>query len=302
MKRTSALQCLLPLTLFLASFTRLVAETQPKAATPLAEAVNSFNEMAAKDAIGKQQPALTEEEIVAASQWWKSHREGMRVSDGPDFQAFVKIAATRQLPMGWEIEVLNGLLDEDPFTFEAWSVGLKTRPDERGLVYIFQLPERTVRPRLIGNLERKVIEKWHQAEMWHNPNFTEKEYYGERQAAAEKDRSIGSALPTRSGDAGARQVKLEAATKAVLSAHHFSATQIIHGSNGVVWAVGTRLQCWSGFVIAIAKMTTNDAVTLEMAGYQFVGSAWARLGRLFMEKTNKEADQIRAQIQEQVNR
>jgi len=302
MNRTSALQFLLVFALFPVSFTLLAAETQPKAATPLVEAVKSFNEMAAKDPIGKEQPALTEEEIVAASQWWKSHREEMRVSDGPDFHAFVAIAETRRLPVGWKTEVLRGLLDDDPFTFEAWSVGMRTRPDERGLVYIFQLPQRTVRPRLIGELERKVIEKWQQPEVWHSPGFTENEYYRERQAAAEKDRSIGSALPGLSGDAGARQMKLEAATKAVLSAHHFNATQIIQGSNGVLWAIGTRIQCWSGFTIAIAKMTANDGVALEMAGYQFAGSAWARLGRLFMEKANKETAEIQAQIQEQAIR
>jgi hypothetical protein len=302
MNRPSALQFPLSVALFFVTCAPLVAETQPKGATPLAEAIKSFDEMAAKDPIGKEQPPLTEDEIIAAIQWWKSHRERMRVSDGGDFHAFVKIAETRQLPVGWKIEVLSGLLDDDPFTFEAWSVGLSTRPDERGSIYTFQLPGRTVRPRLIGDLERKVIEKWHTPEIWHNPGFPEKEYYRERQAAAEKDRSIGSALPTRSGDAGARQMKLEAATKAVLSAHHFSPTQIIQGSNGLVWAVGTRVQCWSGFVIAIAKMTANGGVTVEMAGVQFVGSAWAKLGRLFMEKTNKETAEIQAQIQEQVNR
>jgi hypothetical protein len=291
----------LPFALLLGICARLVAQTQPEAAAPLAEAVDSFNQMAAKDPIGKEQPPLTEDEIVAAIQWWKCHREAMRVSDGPGFRTFVKIAETRQLPMGWGIEVLSGLLDDDPLTFEAWSVGLWTHSDERGLVYIFQLPERTVRPRLIGDLERKIIEQWHQPEMWHNPGLTEKEYYRERQAAAEKDRSGGSALPHPSAAAGARGVQFEAATKAALAAHRFTPPQIIQGSNGLTWAVGVRAECWSGFVIAIAKMAANGAVTLETAGYQFVGSTWASLGRLFMEPTNREGEKIQAEIQAQLN-
>src|SRR5438105_5003820 len=112
MKRTSALQFPLPLVLILVICPLLAAETHPRGATPIAEAVKSFNETAARDPIGRKQQPLTEDEIIAAIKWWKANRERMRVSDGPGFQAFVTIAETRQLPVGWEIEVLSGLLDE----------------------------------------------------------------------------------------------------------------------------------------------------------------------------------------------
>jgi len=48
-------------------------------------------------------------------------------------------------------------------------------------------------------------------------------------------------------------------------------------------------------------MAANGAVTLETAGYQFVGSTWASLGRLFMEPTNREGEKIQAEIQAQLN-
>jgi hypothetical protein len=111
------MKALAPLALFVMICSCLVAQTQPGAAAPLAEAVDSFNLMAAKDPVGKEQPPLTEDEIVTAIQWWKSNREAMRVADGANFQTFVKIAETRQLPMGWGIEVLSGLLDDGRSAF-----------------------------------------------------------------------------------------------------------------------------------------------------------------------------------------
>ena len=45
------------------------AEPEPDGSTSLADAVKAFNERALEDPIGKEQPPLTEAEVIAAIRW-----------------------------------------------------------------------------------------------------------------------------------------------------------------------------------------------------------------------------------------
>jgi hypothetical protein len=63
----------------------------------LLEAVKAFNQRARKDTTGKDQPALTEDEVVAAIRGWI--REKVPASDEV-YKVYQTIADTKQLPVG----------------------------------------------------------------------------------------------------------------------------------------------------------------------------------------------------------
>ncbi len=160
------------------------AEPEPNGSTSLADAVKAFNERAAENPIGKKQPPLTEEEVIAAIRWWDFERKKSPVSD-EEYRAFRRVAETRRLPVGWEFEVLTGFEPNHQVTFDAWSVRIRM-PRQDGGSYAFSIRERMIRSRLIGPEERKVIKKWDQSAMG---SFDRAEYRREREAAAELDRS-----------------------------------------------------------------------------------------------------------------
>ncbi len=160
------------------------AESKLAGSTSLADAVSTFNARAGENPIGKEQPLLTEEEVIAAIRWWEFHRKESPVSD-EEFRAFRNAAETRRLPAGWELEVLTGFEPNHQVTFEAWSVRLRM-PRENGMTYAFSIRERMVRSRLSGPEERKVIEKWDRSALG---SFERVQYQREREAAAARDRS-----------------------------------------------------------------------------------------------------------------
>jgi hypothetical protein len=159
------------------------AEPDADGSTSLADAIKAFNERAAENPIGKEQPPLTEEEVVAAIRWWDFERNKAPVSDD-EYRAFRNVAETRRLPHGWEFEVLTGFEPNHQVTFDAWSVRIRM-PRQNGMTYAFSIRERMIRSRLIGTEERKVIEKWDQSSIG---SFERAEYRREREAAAALDR------------------------------------------------------------------------------------------------------------------
>lgn len=159
------------------------AEPEPDGSTSLADAVGTFNERALKNPIGKEQPPLTEEEVIAAIRWSDLDRKQLPVSD-EEYRAFRNIADTRRLPKGSEFEVLTGFEPNQKFVFEAWSVRIRM-PKENGS-YAFVIRERMIRSRLIGAEERKVIEKWNKSPIG---SLSRAKYDEEREAATALDQS-----------------------------------------------------------------------------------------------------------------
>jgi hypothetical protein len=178
----NALSLIVILTLAFSGFCPLrAAEPEPDGSTSLADAVESFNEKALQDPIGKEQPPLTEEEVIAAIRWSGLDRNQMPVSD-EEYRAFRKIADTRRLPKGSEFEVLTGFEPNQRFVFEAWSVRIRM-PKENG-TYAFVIRERMIRSRLIGAEEHKVIEKWNKTPLG---SLSRAKYDMEREAATALD-------------------------------------------------------------------------------------------------------------------
>ena len=156
------------LILFLVAFTAL--ELLPRSAAqddipvPLNQAVNAFNLRSRELPGGKDQPALTEEAVVAAIRWTMLDRAKLPVSD-ETFHMLDQITKKHTLPKGFDLELLTGYEPNDQVTFDVWSVRLRipggTFPGGSTGITI---QEKMIASRIIGDEERKVIHTWAQRE------------------------------------------------------------------------------------------------------------------------------------------
>src|SRR5262249_53691656 len=94
----------------------------------LADAVKEFNRRAQDDATGKTQPALTEDEVIAAIRRWD--REEEPVTDDI-WKAYQAIADTKNLPEGATFEFITKCLGLNNHEFDVWWINLEinTGPD-----------------------------------------------------------------------------------------------------------------------------------------------------------------------------
>jgi hypothetical protein len=171
-----------------------ISEPPADARIPLAAAVNAFNKEAAQDPFAKDQPALTEDAVIAAMRWEMLDRKKLLVSD-ETFRTLGEIITTRSLPKGFDLERLRGYEPNDQVTFDVWSVRLRipggTLP---GGTTCIMIQENMIRSRVIGEEERKVIHKWEKKEQerggigsMERVEWME-QYHKERDAAAAIDR------------------------------------------------------------------------------------------------------------------
>jgi hypothetical protein len=120
------------------------AEPSSTPGVPLQKAIADFNAQAALDPIGKDQPPLTEEEVLAA----------IRLAEPSDFpaapvftfQAFKQIATTRSLPRDASVDLLTGIDPGNDFVFDVWYVRIML-PKEEGGSYSFTIRNRIIRAR-----------------------------------------------------------------------------------------------------------------------------------------------------------
>lgn len=140
------------------------AQPPADARIPLTDAVNAFNRRAAEDSIGKDQPPLTEDAVIAAIRWEMLDRKKLLVSE-ETFRILGEITETRSLPKGFELEKQRGYEPNDQVTFDVWSVRLRipggTLP---GGSTCISIQEKMIDSRLIGEEERRVIHKWSELE------------------------------------------------------------------------------------------------------------------------------------------
>lgn len=110
----------------------------------LARAVREFNEQAKKDPVGKDQPALTEEEAVAAIRGWIRDRFP---ADDPVYAAYQKIANTGALPPGAQLSFTTRWQFKD-YEFDVWWVDLSV-PVGKGAGYTYRLRDQKLGSRPI---------------------------------------------------------------------------------------------------------------------------------------------------------
>ena len=103
------------------------------------------------DAVGKDQPPLTEDEVVAAIRWWKYRRDEAPITNA-EFEAFQRIADTRSLPPECKFEVLSNFEPGDGYEYVIWSARtVMPRTTKPGWTFAFTIRERFVRSRLIDD-------------------------------------------------------------------------------------------------------------------------------------------------------
>lgn len=132
-----------PLTVVLVSLASVETARSDGEEVLLSRAVKDFNEKAKKDTIGKDQSALTEDEVVAAIRGWIRTRHP--ASDAV-YGAYQKIAATGVLPPGAGLSFTTGWQGFNGFDFEVWWIDLQV-PNERGLGYVFRIRDRKISSR-----------------------------------------------------------------------------------------------------------------------------------------------------------
>jgi hypothetical protein len=112
----------------------------------LADAVKEFNQRAQKDATGKDQPALTEDEVAAAIRGWI--RERVPATDEV-YKVYQTIADTKKLPEGATLTFTTKWSGFNKHEFDVWWVDLniKTGPDTG---YTFRIRDQKLRCRPLG--------------------------------------------------------------------------------------------------------------------------------------------------------
>jgi hypothetical protein len=123
-------------------------------ATPLADAVRAFNAEAAEDPIGKTQPPLTEDEVIAALRGIM--RELTPMTDEV-YNTYQKIAETRTLPPRAELHFTTGWVPRlEGFHFTVWWADLSIMTGEHA-GYNYRLRDRKISSRPLTEEELEEI-------------------------------------------------------------------------------------------------------------------------------------------------
>lgn len=98
-------------------------KTDPTGSRHLSTVVQEFNQQQQLDPVGKGQPLLTDDEVVASVRWALLEKKIPGLS-AEQLQEFREIAELRRLAAGWRLEFKNALDGEDQDRFQAWQVQL----------------------------------------------------------------------------------------------------------------------------------------------------------------------------------
>ena len=122
----------------------VTSEDDAESTTPLKAAVETFNQEAAADEIGKTQPPLTEDEVVAAIRGWiPEHTPGVR---DDQYARFQEIAESRKLPEGSELTFCPGWTGYRGFQFTVWWIDLTIKTGKKS-GYTFRIRDQKISSR-----------------------------------------------------------------------------------------------------------------------------------------------------------
>ena len=107
--------------------------------TPLSTAIADFNTKAAQHEIGRDQPPLTQDEVLAAIML--AEKKQFPEASQHDFERFKAIASTKEIPADGEFEILDGLDPGGDFIFDVWYVRIRLNKEDGGN-YAFTIRER----------------------------------------------------------------------------------------------------------------------------------------------------------------
>lgn len=129
---------------------------QSSSPAPLAGAIDDFNAMASKHPIGKSQPPLTQEEVIAAIML--AEKQQFPEASQRDFERFKAIARTKAIPADGEFEILDGLDRGGDFIFDVWYVRIRLDKGDGGN-YAFTIRERVIRARPVSEVADELEKK-----------------------------------------------------------------------------------------------------------------------------------------------
>ena len=109
----------------------------------LAAAVRTFNVEARTDPVGKSQPPLTQEEVIAAIRAWDP---STRPVPEETFDRYQEIADTGKMPHGATLHSTRRWVGYRGFTFTVWWVDLSIRSND-GTGFTFRIRDRKLSSR-----------------------------------------------------------------------------------------------------------------------------------------------------------
>jgi len=107
----------------------------------IATSVNLFNSQAKGDPIGKLQPPLTEQEVIAAIRAWTPAKSD-RVADEV-YDAFQEIAESGWLPEGSQLRYKTKWSGHQGYSFDVWWIDLSIKTGER-TGYVFRIRDQKI--------------------------------------------------------------------------------------------------------------------------------------------------------------
>jgi hypothetical protein len=113
-----------------------------RTAVPLAEAIRKFNEEAKRDPVGKEQPPLTLDEVLAAIRL--PDKKHYASATDEQFAEFKRIAETQVFPATAEFEVLGWMDPGGDYLYQMWDVRIMLTAPE-GNTYSFTVRRRLIR-------------------------------------------------------------------------------------------------------------------------------------------------------------
>jgi len=120
--------------------------------TSLADAVREFNLTASRDPIGREQPLLTQDEVIAAFRWDCLQRDKFPGTD-EGFETYREFARVGRLPRGARLRAMTRFMPGDEFVYSKWSVRLKMHLKEGGRTYGLIVRDRIIDSRRVSQEE-----------------------------------------------------------------------------------------------------------------------------------------------------
>ncbi len=150
-----ATACVVALTAIVAA-SAFAAQTITTDPSSLKAAIEDFNEKALTDPIGKSQPSLTEEEMIAAIRGWVPENTP-GVTD-EIYDKFQEIAESRSLPDGADLSFCSGWTGYRGYSFNVWWIDLSINTGEN-TGYTFRIRDQKLSSRKMTPEELAEIEK-----------------------------------------------------------------------------------------------------------------------------------------------
>ena len=133
----------IPIAMVLVLTSSAIAGDEKGKTLMLADAVKEFNQRAKKNATGKDQPALTEDEVVAAIRGWI--REKTPATDEV-YKVYQTIADTKKLPEGTALRFTTKWSGFNNHEFDVWWIDLTIKTGAN-TGYTFRIRDQKLRCR-----------------------------------------------------------------------------------------------------------------------------------------------------------